>query len=309
MLAFPPLDARALRLQFDRRAARFEQADFMLREVERRALERLDYIKLQPKDLLDVGCGLGAGAAALAARYPQAAVLAVDASPAMAARCAARISRRAGVVAQLARLLGAAARGGAARGGVRGAHAVVADGHALPFADAQFDLVWSNLALHWFVDPIAALTEWRRTLRPEGLLMFTAFGVDTLRELRAAGAQTMAFHDMHDFGDALVNAGFAEPVMDMEMLTLTYPTPEQLLADVRALGGNARADRRRGLAGRQFLTAVHRALDARRDAAHDGALVLSFEVIYGHAWVPKPSRLPPGYAPIGIVRKPPGEAS
>ena len=302
MLAFPPLDARALRLQFDRRAARFEQADFMLREVERRALDRLDYIKLQPNDLLDVGCGLGAGAAALAARYPQAAVMAVDASPAMAARCGARIGRRAGVVAQITRLLGAAARGA----GARSAYAVAADGQALPLANAQFDLVWSNLALHWFVDPLAALAEWRRVLRPQALLMFTAFGVDTLRELRAAGAQTMAFHDMHDIGDALVEAGFAEPVMDMEMLTLTYPTPERLLADVRALGGNARADRRRGLAGRAFLAAAHAALDARRDSAPDGTLALSFEVIYGHAWVPKPSRLPPGYAPIGIVRRPPG---
>lgn len=301
MLAVPPLDARALRLQFDRRAAGFERADFLLREVERRALERLDYVRINPSDLLDVGCGLGHGAAALAARYPQAAVLAVDASPRMAARCAARIGTRVGAVAQIARLLGVAPRG-ASPGG---AHAVAADAHALPLADAGFDLLWSNLALHWFADPLAALAEWRRVLRPEALVMFTAFGVDTLRELRAAGARTLAFPDLHDLGDALLSAGFAEPVMDMERLTLTYETPQRLLADLSALGGDPLSGRRRGLSGRGRLARLHAALEARRDGG-TGRLSLTFEIVYGHAWMPRASRLPAGYAPIDFVRRPGG---
>lgn len=301
MLAVPPLDAHALSLQFERRAPGFERADFLLREVERRALERLDYVRINPSELLDVGCGLGHGAAALAARYPQSAVLAVDLSPRMAARCAARIGGRSGVVAQLTRLLGGAAR----RGAPRLAHALAADAHALPFADATFDLLWSNLALHWFGDPLAALAQWRRVLRAEGLAMFTAFGVDTLRELRAAGAGTLAFPDMHDLGDALVSAGFADPVMDMERLTLTYETPQRLLADVSALGGDPLADRRRGLSGRGRLGRLHAALEAQREAG-GGRLPLTFEIVYGHAWVPRASRLPPGYAPIDFVRRPGG---
>jgi malonyl-CoA O-methyltransferase len=169
MLAPPPLDPRALRLQFDRRANRFEEADFMLREVERRVLERMDYIRLDPKDVLDVGCGLGAGAAALAARWPQAAVTAVDQSPAMAQRARARLAGDAHAVgralAGVRRLFGATA---APADAARAVRVAAADAHALPFPDASFDLVWSSLAMHWFVDPLAAVSEWRRVLRPGG---------------------------------------------------------------------------------------------------------------------------------------------
>ena len=303
MLALPPLDARAVRLQFERRAARFDGADFLLREIERQALKRLDYVRLAPNDLLDVGCGLGHGAAALAARYPQVTVTAVDASPAMAARAAERIGRRPGALAQIARLLGAATRSGSPHA----AHALAAEAQALPFADASFDLLWSNCALHWFADPIATLAEWRRVLRPQALLTFTAFGVDTLRELRALGTRTMGFPDMHDLGDALVAAGFAEPVMDMHLLTLTYASPERLLEDLRALGGNALAGRAPGLTGRGRLDRARAALRAARDADPQKQLSLSFEVVHGHAWVPKPSRLPAGYAPVDFVRKPAGK--
>lgn len=301
MLAPPPLDPRALRLQFDRRAPRFEEADFLLREVERRTLERMDYIKLAPTDVLDVGCGLGAGAQALAARWPEADVTAVDQSVAMARRARSRLAGDTRAVARalagVRRLLGAA--GGPAQA-ARGVRVVAADTHALPFADASFDLVWSNLALHWFVDPLAAVREWRRVLRPEGLLMFSAFGVDTLAELRAAGMPTIGFPDLHDVGDALVAAGLAQPVMDMERLSLTYQEPQRLLDDLRALGGDALASRRRGLAGRARLAALRAALAARPDP-----LSLTFELVYGHAWAPAPRRLPEGYAPVRVVRQRP----
>ena len=276
MLAPPPLDPRALRLQFDRRAARFEGADFL-------------------------GCGLGAGAQALAARWPDAAVTAVDQSPAMARRAHARLAGDSRAVSRalagVRRLLGAAAGPADAARSVR---VLAADTHALPFADASFDLVWSNLALHWFVDPIAAVHEWRRVLRPEGLLMFSAFGVDTLVELRAAGVATLGFPDLHDVGDALVAAGLAQPVMDMERLSLTYQSPQRLLDDLRLLGGDALASRRRGLASRSRLEGLRTAL-----AAQPAPLSLTFELVYGHAWAPTPRRLPEGYSPVQVLRRKP----
>jgi len=148
----------------------------------------------------------------------------------------------------------------------------------LPLADDAIDLVWCNMALHWVVDPRAAFGEFARVLSPQGLLMFSTLGPDTLRELRAAAgaARVHAFVDMHDLGDMLVAAGFSAPVMDMEMISIEYAGDRSLLADLRASGQtSARADRARGLAPR-WLRERLRALPARA----------SFEVVYGHAWSP-----------------------
>jgi malonyl-CoA O-methyltransferase len=145
--------------------------------------------------------------------------------------------------------------------------------------------------------------EWRRVLRVDGLLMFSNFGPDTFRELRAAFAamdetpHTLPFVDMHDFGDQLVEAGFTTPVMDMEQITVTYDSADKLLADVRAFGGNPLATRRRGLVGRAAWQRMRDALEAGRRA--DGKLGLTFEVIYGHAFRPAPKTTAAGEA---IVR-------
>src|SRR5690606_6057559 len=145
-----------------------------------------------------------------------------------------------------------------------------------------------NLALHWHPAPHEVLAEWRRILRVDGLVMFSCLGPATLREVRAAldraglRTATLPFVDMHDFGDLLIENGFADPVMDQETLTLTYRDPLKLLADVRALGGNPARDRRRGLAGRGFRDRLAAALETQRD--HDGLIKLTIEVAYGHAW-------------------------
>jgi malonyl-CoA O-methyltransferase len=147
----------------------------------------------------------------------------------------------------------------------------------LPLADGSIDLLWSNMALHWAVDPAAALREFERVLAPQGLLMFSTLGPDTLKELRAAAgaARVHAFVDMHDVGDMLVAAGFAAPVIDMEMLEITYPDGGTLLQDLRRSGQtSARADRARGLAGRRFDARLRAQLLPRA----------TFEVVYGHAW-------------------------
>src|SRR5690606_11804480 len=205
MLSPPDIDPSAVRRQFARRAKQAPRADFLLREVESRMLERLSLVRLEPRTIVDVGCGRGEGIVALKRQYPQARLVGVDASP--------------GVVQAARQALAPPSRGFFARmrrkEGDPIAALVAGDAHALPLASASVDLVWSNLALHWFRSPQKAIEEWYRVMRPGALLDFSFFGVDTLAELRALGARTMSFHDMHDIGDVLLAAGFSEPVMDM----------------------------------------------------------------------------------------------
>jgi len=161
----------------------------------------------------------------------------------------------------------------------RGTLAICADLNRLPLAPQSVQLVWCNMALHWLHEPLAALREVERVLSPDGLLMFSTLGPDTLKELRAAaGARRVhAFTDMHDWGDMLVAAGFQAPVMDMEMIALEYELGARLLDDLRASGQtNARVDRARSLAGRGFGDALRRRLAGERRA--------TYEVVYGHAW-------------------------
>jgi len=290
------LDPNAVRRQFARRVSRLERADFLLRDVERRMFERLEVVRLQPAVVLDVGAGHGFGAVRLQQRYPLARVLGLDLVPGMAARAAA--------------LHGAPARRGLATrlrswfGGSTGEASapMFAAAHAdrLPVAGSSVELIWSNLAWHWFTDPLAVLTEWHRVIRPEGLLCFSTFGVDTLRELRPLHAHLPAFPDMHDIGDALVRAGFVEPVMDTERITVTWQSAEVLLDEITALGGNALRDRRRGLAGRARREAWLAAIEGLRNA--EGVIALSFELVFGHAWAPSRKRRDDGYVPISLDR-------
>ena len=171
---------------------------------------------------------------------------------------------------------------------------MTADISSLPFADGVFALAWSNLALHWVDDPLPALSEAQRVLEPGGLFMFSALGPDTLKELRdsfaAAGDDwhVKRFIDLHDIGDALGRAGFSAPVMDMEVLTLTYETLDGLFTDLRSTGSaNAMVGRRRSLTGRGRLQDVRRAYERLRNG---GRLPATFEVIYGHAWKSPPRR-------------------
>ena len=241
-------------------------------------LERLAYVKLAPRCVLDAGSGPVRDARALAKRYRKADVLALDFSQAMlhAGRPRLRFFER------------------------RPPKRVCADLAQQPFASASIGLVWSNMALHWAADPLAALREFHRVLAVEGLLMFSTLGPDTLAELRlAAGASRVhSFTDMHDLGDMLVAAGFAEPVMDMERVTIVYAEGAALLADLRASGQTcALHDRARGLSGRRFRAALLEKLAAQR---HEGKLPVSYEVVYGHAWKAAPKRATDGRSVIKI---------
>ena len=287
-----PIDLAQVRRLFAR-TARVDGSDFLRREIAARMHERLMLVKIAPRRVLDAGCGAGADLALLQRDYPAAQIIGVDAAQAMLAAARAPAGALAPVNRLLARLLPAKA----------GVDLLCADFGNLPLGPNSVDLVWSNLALHWHPQPDRVFAEWRRVLRVEGLLMFSNFGPDTLRELRSAFAvldespHALPFVDMHDFGDQLVEAGFSTPVMDMEMITVTYDTPDALLADVRALGGNPLATRRRALVGRAGWAKVRAALEAQRRA--DGKIPLSFEVIYGHAFRPAPRLTAEGEA---IVR-------
>jgi malonyl-CoA O-methyltransferase len=273
----PRMPARVdtVRRQFERRAARFQRHDAIVREVGRRLVERLDVMRIEPRLIADVGCGAGGSREALLARCGGARWVGMDISGAM--------------------LAGAVPASGLSRllpwRGPR-AHAVCAEAAALPLADGSVDLLFSNLMLHWHPQPHTVFPEWMRVLRVDGLLLFSCFGPDTLAELRracaAAGldARPMPFIDMHDFGDMMVAAGFAGPVMDAETIRLTYPSPQALLREVAALGGNPRDDRGPGLVGGRRARALLAALGDQRDA--QGRVSLTFEIAYGHAWKPVP---------------------
>lgn len=271
-----PLVAADVPRQFARRGD-LSDAQFLYGEVARRMLGRLQYIRVQPQAMLDAGCGAGDNLALLRERYADAAYTGLDNCEALL-----DIARKRHAPAGLTAWIGKLARRGPA------ASFVNADLAATGLAPESLELVWSNLALHWHREPHAVLAEWRRILKVGGLAMFSCLGPATLRELRQAltdaglRTTTPAFVDMHDFGDLLVENGFADPVMDQEILTLTYRTPEKLLQDVRALGGNPAEGRRGGLVGRDWQQRLCAALEAQRRP--DGVIALSIEVAYGHAW-------------------------
>lgn len=267
------IDVTAARRVFQRSAADSAGADVLSREVERRMLERLQYIRLQPSRILDAGSGAAPALSLLAQCYPRADLHALDAA------CNVLSPARA------ARPLAARARDFFTR---RASHYVCGDFAQLPFATRSFQLIWSNLALAWAVDPLPVFKEFCRVLDIGGLLMFSTYGPDTLKELRAAFASadsyahTHRFIDMHDLGDMLVAAGFAEPVMDMESITLTYADFDALARDLRMSGqSNVARGRRRGLLGRQAYGRMRAAYD---DLRRDGRLPATVEIVYGHAW-------------------------
>jgi malonyl-CoA O-methyltransferase len=257
-------DRTLARRSFARAAASYDGAAVLQQEVARRLLQRLDLVKLQPQRVLDLGCGTGQCIPGLMSRYRSAEVMALDIALPMLAR-----ARRRGRWLHRPRC-------------------VCADAERLPFPDGCFDLVFSNLMLQWCVDLEIVFKELQRVLRPGGLLLFTTFGPDTLRELRDSWAHVdgythvNGFQDMHDVGDALVRTRFADPVMDVERLTVTYPDLWQLMRELKLIGAhNVTAGRPRGLTGK---THMHRLVQAYESFRQAGVLPASYEIINGHAW-------------------------
>jgi malonyl-CoA O-methyltransferase len=296
------LDPKSVRRTFERAASTYDSAAVLQREIGQRMAERLTLVKLQPTAILDAGCGTGDALAELRTRFPAAFIVGLDLAQAML--FAARRRATEGLASErplLARLFGA-------RANASGEPALVcADACRLPLVAGAVDLIWSNLALQWINEPTTAFAEFHRALRVGGLLTFTTFGPDTLLELRAAFAavdratHVSRFIDMHDLGDMLVTTGFAEPVMDMEKLTLTYADATALMRDLKAIGAhNATLGRPRGLTGRARWGRVLEALEAFR---RDDRLPATFEVVYGHAWKPEPRVAADGRAIVRFERE------
>jgi len=274
-----PLSVEHVMRQFNRRGD-LNEAQFLYGEVARRMDERLRLVRLEPAQLLDAGCGAGAQIPLLHARYPNAHFIGQDHNAGLlklAQQSAHKIYPH-GVQAWIGRL----------RGRPPATSWIHQDLAQTGLDPESLDFVWSNLALHWHPAPHEVLQEWGRIIRPNGLVFFSCFGPATMQELRQAlstaglTTATPSFVDMHDFGDLLIEKGFADPVMDQEVLTLTYASPEKLLHDVKNLGGNPALGRKATLTTPQWRQRLLNALEQQRRP--DGRIHLTIEVAYGHAW-------------------------
>ncbi len=278
-----PIDKRLARRAFEQAAGDYDRVAVLQQEIARRMLDRLDYIRLDPRVVADLGAGTGYSTELLQRRYPQAQVLALDFALGMLARARER------------------------SGGGRPPLCIGADAEALPLADASLDLLFSSALLQWCNDLGGTLQGFLRVLRPGGLLLFTTFGPDTLAELRAAWASVdgyshvSTFLDLHDVGDLLLQSGFADPVMDVERITLTYETVPDLMRDLKTLGAhNVTGARARGLTPPLRLRAMIEAYEGFR---RDGRLPATYEVVHGHAWAPRQRVTADGVGiPLALLR-------
>ena len=265
LLNTPRLDKQSIKKSFNRAAKSYENAAILHEEVSSRLLDRLQYMRHQPETIVDLGCGTGKVVRSLQTAYPRARVHAVDIAPRMLLQAGSNyrwLSKK---------------------------RLVAADMERLPFAENSFDMVFSSLALPWCNDLNLALAEFARVARPGALLLFSSFGPATLSEL-ARSWQALDVHphvhrfiDMHDVGDAMMAAGFAQPAVDAEMIRMEYQDFRSLLADLKQTGAsNAAVGRRRGLMTPAQLRALeHR---YREHGFAQGRFVASYEVVYGHAW-------------------------
>lgn len=268
------LDKKQLRTAFERAAHSYDQAAVLQREISNRMLSRLEYIKYRPDVILDAGSGTGYGSQQLAKRYPKSQLIALDIAWTM-------LSHARPNTAWWQRLLPLLQQR---------TDYVCADIEQLPIKNESVGMVWSNLAFQWCNNLEHTFAEMHRILRTDGLLLFSTFGPDTLKELRQSFAQADAFShvnrfiDMHDIGDLLVHNGFSTPVMDMEYITLTYSDVISVMRDLKAIGAhNVLLGRQQGLMGKNKW---QQAINAYEKLRRDGKLPATFEVIYGHAWRP-----------------------
>lgn len=276
-ISSPPVNRAHIKQHFSSAAPSYDDAAILQKTVAERVDERLELTTIEPQVVLDIGAGTGLLTEKVIQRYPQAQLFAIDLSLEMLKQAKTRLNKpKFNWLPQSVWQTQAAT-------------ALNADAYSLPVKDASVDLIVSNLMLQWCDDLDSVFEEFRRVLRPEGLIMFTTFGPDTLKELKQAwsiadgqDAHVNQFVDMHDIGDALIRNGFGQPVMDVEHFTLTYDKPMGVLKDLKAIGAtNASLNRSKGLMGKQRF---HNMLEAYETLRSEGKIPATYEVVHGHAW-------------------------
>ena len=287
------IDKAFVRASFNRAANTYDAAAVLQKLVRDEMLSRLDLVKIKPKAILDAGCGTGHGSFALQKRFLGAQVVSLDIALGMLQQTKLQRPLMNKIFSHQQLLC--------------------ADIENLPLTDNCVYMIWSNLALQWCNDLDAAFGEFARVLQPEGLIMFSTFGPDTLKELRAAtqnnSTHVSRFIDMHDIGDALIRCGFSAPALDVESYTLTYDDVKAVMTDLKNIGAhNATAGRARGLQGKGFLQNLTQNYEQFRTGLKEdgGKLPATFEVVYGHAWYngkPDKSDLADGLAPITFKKR------
>jgi malonyl-CoA O-methyltransferase len=256
----------AIARNFSRAANTYNEAAIIQQEIGKRLLDRLELIKMIPDIILDLGGGTGAHSLALSHKFPRAKILNVDIAEGML---------------QFAKPLFPK----------ENPFCLCADGESLPIQSHSIDFVFSNCSIQWLSDPRTIFAEVRRILKPNGFFLFSSFGQDTLKELKESFAiidtekHVNDFADMHDIGDILLHTKFLDPVMDMEIITVTYPNLMKLLSDLKMTGANFVMDSgSRGLSPKNTFDGLNKAYEHYRNL--DNRLPASFEVIYGHAFAP-----------------------
>ena len=270
-LEIAEIDRNAMRFSFEKSADTYDAVAVLQQEVAHRLVERMDLMSMKPVSILDAGSGTGFVSQLLAERYPKAKITALDLAFNMLNKAKGKRSFK-------------------QRWNKRFNY-VNAEVEKLPFADASIELITSGLTLQWCQDLPKVFAEFKRVLAPGGLLMFSSFGPDTLKELRQSWAEVddlahvNAFADLHDVGDALLQTGFLDPVMDMEMLTVTYKDVKTVMRDLKQIGAhNVMHGRSHNITGKNKLQKMINAYEKFRT---DDLLPVTHEIVYGHAWVPE----------------------
>mgnify|MGYP001821132614 FL=1 len=272
----PMLRMRDIQRRFDRAATNFSSADFVHTVTRDGLLARLEPLLLQPTAILDLGSATGATGRLLRKRFKRAHVVSLDLSRAML-----EVARQ-------------------NKPWFSRSSFVQGNAHQLPFADSAFDLVLANQMLPWAPEPQPVFEEVSRVLKKGGVFAFATLGSDSMQQIERAwasiddGAHVNRFPDMHDIGDGLVRAGLADPVLDVDRLSVSYDSADKLFADLTLAGArNALAGRSRGLLGRNRFAALKKALAA---AGSDDKIILDLELVYGHCWGTGPRNEPGNFA-------------
>ncbi|AGF49337.1 methyltransferase domain-containing protein [Candidatus Kinetoplastidibacterium galati] len=270
-----PINISHVSKQFSRRNG-LVNSQFLYAEIASRLANNLKYIKIKPKNIVDSGCGIGNNLSILQSIYKNFNYIGIDRSFHLL-NIGHKKFKQKGMFNKIKDIL--------TKKSVP--IFIQSDMSASGLKSESIDMVWSNLALHWHNKPKSVIDEWHRILKDNGLVVFSYFGPDTIKEVRSAinnakiETEMMYFIDMHDVGDMLIHNGFENPVMHKDTITLTYKNPLRLLRDVHYIGGNASMNRKKNLASKAWLTALCESLDKQRN---NSLINLTIEIIYGHAW-------------------------